>query len=62
MLSKRAKSTVLVAIFCQIPSFFAPILMKILRNFNNFSKFVKNLRDFINFNAFGVGGLRKMVN
>ena len=42
-------------------TFFEVVLMKINRNFNNISKFVKNFRDFINFDAFGVGGLRKMV-
>ena len=35
--------------------------MKILWNFNNFPKIVKNIRDFIHFNAFGVRGLRKMA-
>ena len=38
--------------------FFILILMKIYRNFNNFPKIVKNIRDFINFNAFG-GGVAK---
>ena len=47
--------------FISNSSFFAMVLMKIHLNFYFFSKCVKNFRDFINFNAFGVGGLRKMV-
>merc|ERR1711965_10948 len=50
-----------INIFLSNSSFFALVLMKIHRNFNNFPKIVKNIRDFIHFNAFGVGGLRKMA-
>ena len=48
-----------INIFKSNSSFFVLILMKIYRNFNDFFECVKNFRDFINFNTFGVGGVAK---